>query len=180
MELEKVDKLFLEYNFKRDKLYVDNDELPFKNVYINKDNTEAYIVEKFDLNDLENNRIEEYEEEILWFENFTENYYLKYNMNLIILYKEKELDDKYSSYIQKYERDSNVCKKIFLDISNQDNLCILPFVNIEGQRYNAKTIDTMDALQEVFECKDLISTLSEDNVDDRYIEMDIVGLLGVE
>ena len=75
--MQKIDKLFIENGFKKEKLYIDKEELPFNNVYINQSNTEVYIVEKLDLNDLQNNKIEEYQDEILWFENFTENYFLK-------------------------------------------------------------------------------------------------------
>ena len=50
--MQKIDKLFIENGFKKEKLYIDKEELPFNNVYINQSNTEVYIVEKLDLNDM--------------------------------------------------------------------------------------------------------------------------------
>ena len=177
--MQKIDKLFIENGFKKEKLYIDKEELPFNNVYINQSNTEVYIVEKLDLNDLQNNKIEEYQDEILWFENFTENYFLKYNMNLNILYDEQNIEDEFKNYIQKYERDSNICKKIFLDINNKDNLCILPFINIEVQKEDDSSADTLEKLECILKSKDLLSILIQEDLDDSYIESNVVDLLGI-
>lgn len=181
MELKNVDELFEKYCFKKEKLYVYDEELPFKNVYINRYNTEAYIVEQISLDELNNNKIEEYEEQILWFENFTEEYYLKYNMNLMILYKEdKKNKIQFNDFIQKYERDSNICKKIFLDINNKENTFILPFVNIENSINKEDIPNPFEKLRDILKNDELILELGKKNINDEYMEKNILHLFDME
>ena len=100
-------------------------------------------------------------------------------MNLIILYDEQNIEDEFKNYIQKYERDSNICKKIFLDINNKDNLCILPFINIEVQKEDDSSADTLEKLECILKSKDLLSILIQEDLDDSYIESNVVDLLGI-
>ncbi len=181
MNLKKIDDLFFKYCFRKEKLCIDSEELAFENVYINKNNTEVYIVEKLNLDNLSKNKIEEYQEEILWFENFTDNYYLKYNINLVILYDEGQVNSEFRGYVEKYERDSNICKKIFLDISNEDSLCILPFLDIEvmTEKEN-QDLDIMNDLSNILKSNELINFLSKDNLSEEYIEKNIINILEYE
>lgn len=181
MDLKKIDNLFLNYCFKKEKLYIDEEELSFDNVYVNENNTEVYVVEKINLDDLNKNKIEEYQEEILWFENFTENYFLKYNVNLVIVYDGSQDIDEVRKYIEKYERDSNICKKIFLDINSDDSLCILPFSDIEILTFQEnRNLDTRNKLKEIIKSDELIRNLSKYDINDEYIENNIISILECE
>lgn len=181
MDLKKIDNLFLKYNFKKEKLYIDEDILDFENIYINKDRTEVYIVEEVSLDQIKGSIIEEFQEEILWFENFTENYYLKYNINLIILYDESNSNKEFRRYIEKYERDSGICKKIFIDIKNEDNLCMLPFIDIEIKHdIENPSLDISSEIKKILKDDNLVNILLNSNLDEENNYNDVISLIKCE
>ncbi|MCS4516629.1 hypothetical protein JTT07_04410 [Clostridium botulinum] len=74
-------------------------------------------------------KIEEYQRRILWFQNCSDNEIIKYNINIIITYNSSKITDenRFVEDIKKYERDLNICRKIFIDLDDENSINILPF-----------------------------------------------------
>ncbi|MGN4584298.1 hypothetical protein [Bacillus cereus group sp. MYBK228-1] len=107
--------------------------LNFDHVYLNKTETELYILIEKDTV-FTHRDIKEYEKKMFNFIIWLGNKPLKYNINLILLCplglgSKSRQDRKGIDEIINYERDKYYCRKIFIDVSNpnfEEELLILP------------------------------------------------------
>lgn len=121
--------------------FLDNDEtlsIPLYEVYIHNSNSEMFLV--LDCIGMDENDIKRFvalwEKKVLSFVNFSEIYkdkmkYLKYNITLLILCKEKDVFNR-EEYQYEAEKSIRICKKIFLYCDDnktvmEDERQLIPF-----------------------------------------------------
>lgn len=127
MDKIRIENLLISHGFNKCKLEIGKGTEVFSEVFL-KDNKEAYIL--FD-GLISEASINEYQKKILWFQNWSDSEILRYNMNLLVPYKSSQVDkEEFSKYIFKFERDSHVCRKIFLDLDSENCVDLLPFNKI--------------------------------------------------
>ena len=141
MDKQKIKEILEYYGYNKSKLKISNKELDIEDVFI-KDNKEVYIILQ---DELWIEKIEKYQRMILWFQNCIDNEVIKYNINIIILYRDVDIEHKSKmiDYIKKYERDLHFCRKLFINLDDESSLNILPFykikcVNLEGESINLR------------------------------------------
>ncbi|MDU4892358.1 MAG: hypothetical protein E6344_18725 [Clostridium sp.] len=127
MDKKRIVDLLLNNDYKASALMVEDEKIDFGETFI-KDDKEAYIV----IDKIVNEKIiEEYKSKILWFQNWCMNEILLFNINLIILYKNNDYEPKaLRKLIAEYERDSSICRKIFIDIEDESDLDMIPFNSV--------------------------------------------------
>lgn len=145
--IKKVNEILLSCGYKmREFSMCQNDEdvkLNFDNIYVNSDETEMYILVE---NYISESNIKNYHDEILFFQNWYNNEILIYNINLILIYENNSSNQELRNLIFKYEKDTHLCRKIFIDSKSELNdleFDILPFrplgaVNISNQTEQLK------------------------------------------
>ncbi|CDM68416.1 hypothetical protein CM240_1252 [Clostridium bornimense] len=160
MDKIKIEKLLVSYGFNKSKLIIGRDTEVFSEVFI-KDNKEAYILFEGLINV---ELIDKYQKKILWFQNWSDNEILRYNINLLIPYKSSQVNrDEVNKYIFKFERDSHICRKIFLDLDNENCIDLLPFnkINLSKSDVNSNSLK-----------KELVKVLHTDNIYQELIKED--------
>ncbi|HEY8890309.1 MAG TPA: hypothetical protein VIM70_08640 [Clostridium sp.] len=128
MDKAKIENLLISNGFNKSNLEIGEGVKVFENIYL-KDNKEAYIL--FD-GLISEESIYECQKKILWFQNWNDNEVLRYNINILIPYKSSQVNKKeVNKYIFKFERDSHICRKIFLNLDNDNCIDLLPFNKIQ-------------------------------------------------
>lgn len=88
MDKQSVKGIMECYGYNNSKLKVSNKELDIDDVFI-KDDKEVYIILE---DELWMDKIESYQRMILWFQNCVDNEIIKYNINIIILYRNLDIE----------------------------------------------------------------------------------------
>lgn len=160
MDKTKIEKLLISYGFNQSKLIIGKDIEVFSEVFI-KDNKEAYIIFEGVINE---DSINKYQKKILWFQNWSDSEVLRYNINLLIPYKSSQVDkEEFDKYIFKFERDSHICRKIFLNLDSENYVDLLPFNKINLSRSDVSA----NGLR-----KELIKILQTDTIYQELIKID--------
>ncbi len=172
MEKIKIESLLSDNGFIKSKLLIGKDTEVFNKVFV-KDNKEAYIVYEGPITEA---NINEYQEKILWYQNWCNNDILKYNINLLFLYKASLEDMKeLSKLIFIYERDSHVCRKIFLDLESKKSLDLLPFMKIRLEEIKVKSNDLRSEIIEVVKTEDIYNELLKETFDVELLKKELLS-----
>lgn len=159
MGIQKIKEILIENGYENRNLKIRGKDIEIPNTYM-KDEKEVYILLKYeDINKLIN-----YQTKILWFQNCTNNRIIKYNINIIILYDNSKSDTiDLSNYISFFERDTNICRKIFVNIDDIDSLNVLPFYEENSLDYEEIEKNILAKIESVIANKEIYIKLSERN-----------------
>jgi hypothetical protein len=137
----------------------DRIKFDFDNTFTNEEKTELYIIiEK----DISKEKIKQYEEEILWFQNWYNDNALIYNINLILIYDKNISNEEFSNLIFKYERDTHICRKIFINSdSDIGELNVLPFNPLNEIEFNGQEEELK---------KNIVSILGNEQIYDELLK----------
>lgn len=157
MDKQRIKEILECYGYNKSKLKISNKELDIEDVFI-KDNKEVYIILQ---DELWIEKIEKYQRMILWFQNCIGNEVIKYNINIIILYRDIdiELKSKMIDYIKKYERDLHFCRKLFINLDDKNSLNILPFYKIKCVNLGVESINLREKIKRIINDKILFEEL---------------------
>lgn len=161
MEITNIKELLVSNGYIESALRVKNKEFKIPQLYIKQDK-EAYLLLEYRLL---GEKLNEYQNEFLWFQNFSDNEVIKYNINILILYKHSEIKDEDSLIhdIRKYERDLNVCRKIFVDLDEEGSLNSIPFLEIKGEVREEEEKKMIEEIKDILGNNELIEELNKDN-----------------
>lgn len=167
MEKINIKEILEKYGYCESKLKISNKELDIDDVFI-KDNKEVYIILQ---DELWMEKIENYQRMILWFQNCTYNEVIKYNINIIILYRYVDLEKNYKiiDYIKKYERDLHFCRKLFVNLDDESSLNVLPFYKIKCVNLEGESISLRDKIKGIIDNKILFEELIKEIPDFNII-----------
>lgn len=157
MEKINIKEILEQYGYYESKLKISNRELDINDVFI-KDNKEVYIILQ---NELWMEKIEDYQRMILWFQNYIDDEVIKYNINIIILYRDLDIEQnsKMIDYIKKYERDLHFCRKLFVNLDDENSLNILPFYKIKGVNLGGESMNLREKIKGIIDNKILFEEL---------------------
>lgn len=161
MEKINIKEILEQYGYCESKLKISNRELDINDVFI-KDNKEVYIILQ---NELWMEKIEDYQRMILWFQNYINDEVIKYNINIIILYRNFDIEQnsKMLYYIKKYERDLHFCRKLFVNLDDESSLNVLPFYKIKCATLESGSLNLRDKIKEIINNKILFEELIKEN-----------------
>ena len=167
MEKINIKGILEQYGYCQSKLKISNKELDIDDVFI-KDNKEVYIILQDELWMV---KIENYQRMILWFQNCTNNEVIKYNINVIILYRNMDIEQnsKMIDYIKKYERDLHFCRKLFINLDDESSLNILPFYKIKCVTLEGESLNLRDKIKGIIHNKILFEELTKEIPDFNII-----------
>lgn len=168
MEIQNIEELLLKSGYIKSNFNVSGKIIDIPNVFI-KDDKEAYLI--LDYNFMED-KIIEYQRKILWFQNFSINEIIKYNINMIITYKSSQLkkDDDIIENIMKYERDVHICRKLFVDLDYDNSISVLPFLNINSKSAEDERNKLIKDIAEVIKNHNVYTEIIKDKPDFSVIE----------
>ncbi|WP_160691716.1 hypothetical protein [Clostridium sp. C2-6-12] len=172
MEKIRIENLLISYGFDKRKLEIGQDTVVLDEVFL-KDDKEAYILFEGMINE---ESINEYHKKILWFQNWSDSDILRYNINLLILYKSSKVDiDEVSKYIFKFERDSHICRKIFLNLDDEKCIDLLPFnkINLTTSQVNSSSLKK--ELTKVLKTDDIYNELMKEDFDLELIKKELLS-----
>ncbi|WP_392486569.1 hypothetical protein ACER0A_004920 [Haloimpatiens sp. FM7315] len=172
MDKIKIEQLLINYGFNKSKLIIGKDTEVFSEVFI-KENKEAYILFEGLIN---KESINKYQKKILWFQNWSDSDILRYNINLLIPYKSSKVNrDEFNRYIFKFERDSHICRKIFLDLDNENCIDLLPFnkINLTTSQVNSNSLKR--ELIKVLQKDDIYQELMKEDIDLELIKKELLS-----
>lgn len=157
MEIQNIRNLLEENEYNKSNFTIGKKVIDIPDMYI-KQNKEAYIILEY-LKFKE--KLNEYQRKILWFQNCSDNEIIKYNINIIIVYKLSEINDldDFISDIKKYERDLHICRKIFIDLENEENINLLPFLSIQAKVKAEDKISLISEIKNVINNEEIILEL---------------------
>ncbi|MBH0160460.1 hypothetical protein [Fictibacillus sp. 26RED30] len=141
---QKIEDFFYLYDFKKigtfesdsyvNKLLIKTE---FQDIFINQDESEAYIV-IFNDHIFKEEELKMFESKIIGLIGYLPNTPIRYNINLVLAcplkIKEGDRLSETSNAIIRYERIKYYCRRFFLDIENssfEDELIMLPFSSIQ-------------------------------------------------
>ncbi|NAS18709.1 hypothetical protein GND98_012725 [Clostridium butyricum] len=167
MEKEKIIDILEKFEYKKSQLVVKEESLDIGDVFI-KDNKEVYIiVDKFITEEL----IEECKFQLLWYQNWCENEILMFNINIIFIYDSNSYNKvDISKIISKYERDSSVCRKLFIDLRDESDLDILPFREVNLENGKISEVKLKNSIIEKLKSEKLYLNLLNINYEDEENE----------
>lgn len=167
-----IESHLINNGFIKSKLLIGKDTEVFSEVFV-KDDKESYIIYEGSITDA---NINDYQEKILWFQNWCSNDILKYNINLLFLYKASLEDMKeLSKLIFIYERDSHVCRKIFLDLERKKSLDLLPFMKLRLEEIKVKSSDLRREIIEVLKTEEIYNELLEETFDIELLKRELLS-----
>lgn len=168
MEIQSIRNLLVESGYEQSNFTVGKKVIDIPNIYI-KQNKEAYIILEYLIF---KEKLEEYQRKILWFQNCSDNEIIKYNINIIIVYNLSEIrnTDDLISDIKKYERDLHICRKIFIDLENEENVNLLPFLRIQSKVKYEEEIPLVSEIKDVINNEDIIYELLKEEPDFKSID----------
>ena len=167
MDKQSVKGIMECYGYNNSKLKVSNKELDIDDVFI-KDDKEVYIILE---DELWMDKIESYQRMILWFQNCVDNEIIKYNINIIILYRNLDIeqDFKMIDYIKKYERDLHFCRKLFINLDDENSLNILPFYKIKSVSIERKDAVLRERIDRIINNNVVVEELIKETPDFNII-----------
>lgn len=168
MEIQSIRDLLVESGYNKSNFIIGKKVIDMNDTYI-KQNKEAYIILEY-LTFKE--KLDEYQRKILWFQNCSDNEIIKYNINIIVLYsssKIKDADD-FISDIKKYERDLHICRKIFIDLENEENINLLPFLRIQAKGKAEEEVSIISEIKSVISDEDVIYELLKEEPNFKVID----------
>ncbi|MDU6808230.1 MAG: hypothetical protein E6423_05535 [Clostridium sp.] len=167
MDKQSVKGIMECYGYNNSKLKVSNKELDIDDVFI-KDDKEVYIILE---DELWMDKIESYQRMILWFQNCVDNEIIKYNINIIILYRNLDIeqDFKMIDYIKKYERDLHFCRKLFINLDDENSLNILPFYKIKSVSIERKDAGLRERIDRIINNNVVVEELIKETPDFNII-----------
>ncbi|MBV4418926.1 hypothetical protein KM800_06195 [Clostridium tyrobutyricum] len=169
----KIEEILLICGYSKCEFFIndckENIKFEFDNIFSNKEKTEAYIIISEDISE---KIMKKYETEILWFQNcYRDNEALIYNINLIILYDNKRLNQEMSNLIFKYERDTHICRKIFINSDSELGeleLDVLPFKPLKKIEFKGQEEQLRNKITSIIGGQDIYYELLK-----PYEELDI-------
>ena len=167
MDKQSVKGIMECYGYNNSKLKVSNKELDIDDVFI-KDDKEVYIILE---DELWMDKIESYQRMILWFQNCVDNEIIKYNINIIILYRNLDIeqDFKMIDYIKQYERDLHFCRKLFINLDDENSLNILPFYKIKSVSIERKDAGLRERIDRIINNNVVVEELIKETPDFNII-----------
>jgi len=168
MEILNIRELLIKYGYNKSSFVIRKKKIDIPNVYI-KEDKEAYLILEYSFL---KQKIEEYQRRILWFQNCSDNEIIKYNINIIITYNSSKITDenRFVEDIKKYERDLNICRKIFIDLDDENSINILPFLNIDVEGTEEEETRVITKIKDIIKNSDVISELLKEKPDFESIE----------
>jgi len=171
MDRLKIERLLISNGFNKCKLEIEQETEVFDEVFL-KDNKEAYIL--FD-GEISEDSINEYQKKILWFQNWSDNEILRYNINLLIPYKSSEVNKIIiNKYIFKFERDSHVCRKIFLNLDDEKSADLLPFKKIKLSERKVYANDLKKEIISILSTNTVYNELLKEEFDLNLIKKELL------
>jgi hypothetical protein len=189
MKLEIVQEFLKSRGYKKTKFYRKNNEdiLPIDIIFINRDETELYIIEEKEA-PFNKEEIENIENDILAFIQLLPNRSpLKYNINLLLLcpFQSENVNKEDLNFLVGLERNKYTCRKIVLDTScsndifMKNELSLLPSFPIIVELTPSKSIrDNLAEEVRTVVKQDLYNELVKSN-EDLYLEK-ILKLLEIK
>ena len=162
----------ISYGFNKSKLIIRENTEVFDEVFI-KENKEAYILFDGLINE---ESINKYQKKILWFQNWSDSDILRYNINLLIPYKSSQINkEEFNKYIFKFERDSHICRKIFLDLDNENCIDLLPFNKINLTKSDVDSSSLKKELIEVLYTDNIYQELMKEDFDIELLKKELLS-----
>ena len=168
MEIQSIRNLLVESGYNKSNFTIGKKVIDIPDMYI-KQNKEAYIILEYLIF---KEKFEEYQRKILWFQNCSDNEIIKYNINIIIVYNSSEIKDvdDFITDIKKYECDLHICRKIFIDLENEENINLLPFLRIQAKGKAEEEISLISEIKSVINNEEVISELLKEEPNFKSID----------
>lgn len=168
MEIQSIRDLLVENGYNKSNFKIGKKVIDIPDMYI-KQNKEAYLILEYLIF---KEKLNEYQRKILWFQNCSDNEIIKYNINIVVVYKLSEIKDvdDFITDIKKYERDLHICRKIFIDLENEENINLLPFLSIQAKVKSEGEISLISEIKSVINNEDVISELLKEEPNFKFID----------
>lgn len=158
--------------YKKTQLKIRDYIIKLDNVYMFEEK-EAYVV----VDTISEEKMKEVVNMILSYQNMISNPILTFNINIIYLFKSVDTETIAFKRLKNiYENDTNICRKIFLNIEDDDSMDLLPFQSVELDEVENNILHLRDGLTRIIDNNDFYSQLSSDDIDiDNVLKIINVG-----